>query len=149
MNFVRLILSIILIDRVNTDGFKNSLDSVEVFTSHSSDFIFGLSRGGGFFGGKRKKVISNNYAEVCSKINQKMYPAMSKEEVKKWLSHIPVYAVTDENGTGVVFRPENRTDVFYLYLSHTMANRTLKTLNISNKKNEPSCFCIFIGKYLV
>merc|ERR1712183_588244 len=59
---------------------------------------------------------------------------MSKVEVENWLSHIPVYAVTDENGTGIVLRPENRTDVFYLYLSHTMANATLKTLNVSNKK---------------
>jgi len=42
----------------------------------------------------------------------KMYPAMTQPEIEEWLEHIPVFAVTDSNGAGVVLKPENDTSVF-------------------------------------
>jgi len=53
---------------------------------------------------------------------------MTNEEVEEWLSHIPVFAVTDENGAGVVLKPDNDTNVFYFFMSPMMANATLNQL---------------------
>jgi hypothetical protein len=57
-----------------------------------------------------------------------MYPAMSKQEVEEWLDHVPVFAVTDEKGQGVVLRPDENTSVFYFFMSPLMANATLTQL---------------------
>jgi hypothetical protein len=61
------------------------------------------------------------------------YPAMSQEEVEEWLEHIPVFAVTDEQGQGVVLRPDDDTSVFYFFMSPLMANATLNQLKESSQ----------------
>ena len=44
------------------------------------------------------------------------YPAMTQEEIEEWLAHIPVFAVTDSNGAGVVLKPDEKTSVFYFFM---------------------------------
>lgn len=51
-----------------------------------------------------------------SKTEGQKYAAMTKEEIEEWLEHIPVFAVTDSNGAGVLLRPENETSVFYFFM---------------------------------
>ena len=82
--------------------------------------LFGVSRGGGLFGGDKKETTAVPAAQK--------YPPMSNEEVEEWLSHIPVFAVTDTNGAGVVLKPDNDTNVFYFFMSPLMANATLNQL---------------------
>ena len=57
---------------------------------------------------------------------------MSKEEVESWFEHIPVFAVTDQDGQGVVLRPDDDTSVFYFFMSPLMANATLNQLKESS-----------------
>jgi hypothetical protein len=57
---------------------------------------------------------------------------MTREEVEDWLDHIPVFAVTDAAGQGVVLRPDDETSVFYFFLSPIMANATLNQLKESS-----------------
>merc|ERR1712224_1008442 len=85
-----------------------------------------MTRGGGLFGGKDdvKKVVE----EATGGGGGKLYPAMSQEEVEEWLEHIAVFAVTDQNGAGVILKPENDTSVFYFFLSPVQANATLSQL---------------------
>jgi hypothetical protein len=59
---------------------------------------------------------------------------MTQEEVEDWLEHIPVYAVTDSNGAGVVLKPDDDTSVFYFFLSPLAANATLTQLKSSNEE---------------
>jgi hypothetical protein len=60
---------------------------------------------------------------------------MSKEEIEEWLEHIPVFAVTDSNGAGVLLRPENETSVFYFFMVswtmiRTAENSASKVANV-------------------
>lgn len=57
---------------------------------------------------------------------------MNKDEVEDWLDHIPVFAVTDSEGQGVVLRPDDDTSVFYFFMSPLMANATLSQLKESS-----------------
>ena len=50
------------------------------------------------------------------------YPALTQSEIEDWLEHIPVFAVTDSAGAGVVLKPENDTSVFYFFLNPIQAN---------------------------
>jgi len=85
--------------------------------------IFGISRGGGLFGGGDKPKDDE------TKIPEgKMYPPLTQEEIEDCLAHIPVFAVTDSNGAGLVLKPDNETSVFYFFLSPQMANDTLTSL---------------------
>lgn len=34
---------------------------------------------------------------------------MTQQEIEDWMDHVPVYAVTDMNGAGVVVRPADET----------------------------------------
>ena len=58
----------------------------------------------------------------------KTYAAMTQAEIEDWLEHIPVFAVTDSSGSGVVLRPDNDTSVFYFFMSPMQANATLQQL---------------------
>eukprot|EP00586_Coscinodiscus_wailesii_P007432 CAMPEP_0172491674 /NCGR_PEP_ID=MMETSP1066-20121228/22543_1 /TAXON_ID=671091 /ORGANISM="Coscinodiscus wailesii, Strain CCMP2513" /LENGTH=347 /DNA_ID=CAMNT_0013260835 /DNA_START=84 /DNA_END=1127 /DNA_ORIENTATION=- len=84
--------------------------------------LFGVARGGGLFGGDKKEATADLAAAT------QKYPPMSNDEVEEWLSHIPVFAVTDTNGAGVVLKPDNDTNVFYFFMSPLMANATLNQL---------------------
>ena len=71
---------------------------------------------------------------------------MTQEEVEEWLSHIPVFAVTDSEGQGVVLRPDNDTSVFYFFMNPQMANATLETLKGSNEDMDLRISAFSLGK---
>jgi len=108
--------------------------------SHSlaSPSVFGVARGGALFGGKKDaKVEEAPVAEAGADAGAdagaeaKKYPALSQEEVEEWLEQVPVFAVTDANGAGVVLKPDNDSSVFYFFFSPQMANATLNQLTSS------------------
>lgn len=47
------------------------------------------------------------------------------------MENIPVFAVTDTNGAGIVVKPDSNSSVFYFFLSPQMANATLNQLKES------------------
>lgn len=75
-----------------------------------------------------------------------MYPAMSKEEIQDWLEHIPVFAVTDANGAGVVLKPDNTSSVFYFFMSPMQANATLNQLKGANIGMDLKVSAFSLGK---
>jgi len=84
-------------------------------------------RGGGLFdklGGSSSS--SGNITE------SQTYPAMTQAEVEAALQHIPIFAVTNADGNGIVLRPQDESSgnegVFYFFLSPNMANQTLNQL---------------------
>jgi len=96
--------------------------------------VFAVSRGGGLFGGKDDLTSTDTSAPATTE-DQKQYPAMNREEIEAWLDHVPVFAVTDDKGQGVVLRPDSDTSVFYFFLSSTMANATLNQLKESDAES--------------
>jgi hypothetical protein len=56
--------------------------------------------------------------------------------VEEWLEHIPVFAVTDAQGQGVVLKPDGETSVFYFFMSPLMANATLTQLKSTEANAE-------------
>jgi hypothetical protein len=71
---------------------------------------------------------------------------MTKEEIEDWLEHVPVFAVTDPNGAGVVLRPENDTSVFYFFLNPLQANATLTQLKSVNEDMDLKVSAFSLGK---
>ena len=76
----------------------------------------------------------------------KKYPAMTMGDIEEWLEHIPVFAVTDSNGAGVVLRPENDTSVFYFFLNPLQANATLAQLKSVNEDMDLKVSAFSLGK---
>jgi Tic22-like family. len=76
----------------------------------------------------------------------KKYPAMTEEEIEEWLAHIPVFAVTDSNGAGVVLKPDGEQSVFYFFMSPMMANATLTTLKTNNPDMDLKISAFSLGK---
>jgi Tic22-like family len=74
------------------------------------------------------------------------YPAMSREEIESWMEHIPVFAVTDSAGAGVVLKPENDTSVFYFFLNPLQANATLSQLKLANAEMDLRVSAFSLGK---
>jgi len=74
------------------------------------------------------------------------FPALSQEEIEEWLGHIPVFAVTDPNGAGVVLKPDNDTSVMYFFFSPQMANATLAQLKGTNDKLDLKLSAFSLGK---
>jgi Tic22-like family len=74
------------------------------------------------------------------------YPAMSQQEIEEWLEHIPVFAVTDPNGAGVILKPENDTSVFYFFLNPMQANATLQQLLSNNEDMALKVSAFSLGK---
>ena len=62
------------------------------------------------------------------------------------MEHIPVYAVTDSNGAGVVLKPENDTSVFYFFLNPMQANATLTQLKSANEEMDLKVSAFSLGK---
>jgi hypothetical protein len=125
---------------------------LSTFTSVSStqrSYSFGISsplfgvRGGGLFGGKDD---SSKDATAVASVEKKSYPAMSQEEVEDWLEHIPVFAVTDSSGSGVVLKPDNDTSVFYFFLNPLSANATLTQLKSMNEEMDLKISAFSLGK---
>ena len=71
---------------------------------------------------------------------------MSQKEVEEWLEPIPVYAVTDSNGAGVVLKPENDSSVFYFFLNPLQANATLQQLKSVNTELDLKVSAFSLGK---
>jgi hypothetical protein len=110
--------------------------------------VFGVARGGGLFGAGNKKKSDSN-ADVKDKLRAESgetFPAMSQEEIEEWLGHIPVFAVTDANGAGVVLKPDNDTSVMYFFFSPQMANATLAQLKSTNDALDLKLSAFSLGK---
>ena len=71
---------------------------------------------------------------------------MTQEEVEEWLAHIPVFAVTDSKGSGVVLKPDDDSSVFYFFMSPQMANATLTQLKGSNDDLDLRISAFSLGK---
>ena len=71
---------------------------------------------------------------------------MTQQEIEEWLEHVPVYAVTDSNGAGVVLKPENDTSVFYFFLNPLQANATLQQLKGANEEMDLKVSAFSLGK---
>ena len=74
------------------------------------------------------------------------FPALTQEEIEEWLGHIPLFAVTDSNGAGVVLKPDNDTSVMYFFLSPQMANATLAQLKGTNEELDLKVSAFSLGK---
>ena len=75
-----------------------------------------------------------------------IYPAMTQQEIEDWLEHIPVFAVTDSNGAGVVLKPENDTSVFYFFFNPMQANATLQQLKMTNTELDLKVSAFSLGR---
>ena len=75
-----------------------------------------------------------------------MYPAMSQEEIEDWMEHIPVFAVTDSNGAGVVLKPDDDSSVFYFFFNPLAANATLTQLKSGNPEMDLKVSAFSLGK---
>jgi len=130
-------------------GFAG-LSSASRSDNHRATTLFGVPRGGGLFGGKDAKEDENGSAVSSSSSSdggeKKLYPAMSQKEVEEWLEPIPVYAVTDSNGAGVVLKPENDSSVFYFFLNPLQANATLQQLKSANAELDLKVSAFSLGK---
>lgn len=135
MKYLLLLLLSQLSHVTSSTSFTRGLTGV----GHSA--IFGVPRGGGLFGGKDEKKDG----EVATE-EKKKYPAMTKEEISDWLEHIPVFAVTDSNGAGVVLKPDNATSVFYFFMSPVQANATLSQLKGANEDMDLKVSAFSLGK---
>jgi hypothetical protein len=71
---------------------------------------------------------------------------MTETEIEDWMEHIPVFAVTDLNGAGVVLKPDDDTSVFYFFLNPTAANATLTQLLSVNQDMELKVSAFSLGK---
>lgn len=107
--------------------------------------LFGISRGGGLFGGKDDDSKKGD-AAVAASGEKKVYPPMNQQEVEDWLEHIPVFAVTDSNGAGVVLKPDDDTSVFYFFLNPLAANATLTQLKSANEGMDLKVSAFSLGK---
>lgn len=106
--------------------------------------LFGIARGGGLFGGKDDS--KDGATAVADAGEQQLYPAMNQQEVEDWLEHIPVFAVTDSNGAGVVLKPDDDTSVFYFFLNPLAANATLTQLKSVNEDMDLKVSAFSLGK---
>jgi hypothetical protein len=75
-----------------------------------------------------------------------MFPPMTQEEIEDWMEHIPVFAVTDSNGAGVVLKPDDSSSVFYFFLNPLAANATMGQLNSVNKDMDLKVSAFSLGK---
>ena len=75
-----------------------------------------------------------------------MYSLMTREEIENWMEHIPVFAVTDANGAGVVLKPDDSSSVVYFFLNPIAANATSAQLQSMNGKMELRVSAFSLGK---
>lgn len=78
--------------------------------------------------------------------DKQTFAAMSQAEIEDWLEHIPVFAVTDSSGSGVVLKPDNDTSVFYFFMSPNQANATLQQLKGANSEMDLKVSAFSLGK---
>ena len=85
-------------------------------------------------------------AEAASSSEKKLYPPMTVQEIEDWMEHIPVFAVTDSNGAGVVLKPDDTTSVFYFFLNPLAANATMAQLKSVNQDMDLKVSAFSLGK---
>mmetsp|Transcript_4280 Transcript_4280/g.9310 ORF Transcript_4280/g.9310 Transcript_4280/m.9310 type:complete len:351 (+) Transcript_4280:553-1605(+) len=127
----------------------STLASVSASTTFSRGVgapVFGISRGGGLFGGKDDAKKDDGATAVAASGDKQMYPAMNQQEVEDWLEHIPVFAVTDSNGAGVVLKPDDDSSVFYFFFNPLAANATLTQLKSANENMDLKVSAFSLGK---
>lgn len=123
------------------------IEKAPIVSSHVPSSVFGVSRGGGLFGAsKDEATVVEKEEPAVATADRKTFPALTQEEVEEWLGHIPVFAVTDSNGAGVVLKPDNETSVFYFFMSPMMANATLQTLMDGNADMDLRISAFSLGK---
>jgi hypothetical protein len=71
---------------------------------------------------------------------------MTPAEIEDWMEHIPVFAVTDSNGAGVVLKPDDSSSVFYFFLNPLAANATLGQLKSVNEEMDLKVSAFSLGK---
>ncbi|KAL7542378.1 hypothetical protein ACHAXR_012639 [Thalassiosira sp. AJA248-18] len=145
-NISGIVLSVIGIAKCSTAAPFLS-NAAQTAASVGTDSVFGIARGGGLFGGNNRKKDSE--ADVKDKLRAESgetFPALSQEEIEEWLGHIPVFAVTDSNGAGVVLKPDNETSVMYFFFSPQMANATLAQLKGTNDQLDLKLSAFSLGK---
>ena len=74
------------------------------------------------------------------------FPAMTQTEIEDWLEHVPVFAVTDAQGSGVVLKPDNETSVFFFFMSPMQANATLNQLKSAQPEMDLKISAFSLGK---
>jgi len=144
MNF--LLTSLLIAFSAMNFVSPSSSSSSTPFAGVGSPRLFGITRGGGLFGGKDDGKTDSVAAVVTSSEEKKMYSAMTQEEVEDWLEHIPVFAVTDSNGAGVVLKPDDESSVFYFFLNPLGANATLTQLKSVNADMDLKVSAFSLGK---
>jgi len=142
-NISGIVLSVIGIAKCSTAAPFLSNVASSPSSSVSMDSVFGVARGGGLFGGKGKK---DSVEEKLKAESGETFPAMTQEEVEEWLGHIPVFAVTDSNGAGVVLKPDDETSVMYFFFNPQMANATLAQLKGTNEDLDLKLSAFSLGK---
>lgn len=110
--------------------------SSTLFRRSVSTNVFGVPRGGGWFGSGRGNDNSNKQPRRRrnnrkNKYNSdngnddngggnggKIYPALSEEEIMGVLN-VPIFAITDQNGNGAVLsaKPDDHNVVYFFYRS--------------------------------
>jgi hypothetical protein len=125
-----LVLSVVSTTSASIGPFSRGLSTTP---------LFGI-RGGGLFGGKDEAKAT----EPAS--SGQKYPPMTEEEIEAWMEHIPVFAVTDSSGAGVVLKPDNASSVFYFFLNPMAANATLMQLKSANVDMDLKVSAFSLGK---
>ncbi len=121
----------------------SSVSADASFSRGVGEPLFGISRGGGLFGGKDD---AKSDVAVAASGEKQMYAPMTQKEVEDWLEHIPVFAVTDSNGAGVVLKPDEDSSVFYFFLNPLAANATLTQLKSVNEDMDLKVSAFSLGK---
>lgn len=139
-------ICLILVITILSSAVASTPVTRSVFGVSSHGALFAV-RGGGLFGSNKDEKNEDKTASPSDVygFGQK-YPAMTKEEIEEWLEHVPVFAVTDMNGSGVVLRPENDTSVFYFFLNPNQANATLTQLKLANEEMDLRVSAFSLGK---
>ena len=99
--------------------------SISASSSHS---LFGVRGGAGFFGFGRSSKSQGDGGGGDD--NPKRYPALSQDEIEEKLN-IPVFALTDANGNGVILS-DNGNNIFHFFFSKHMADAALKAVTAAN-----------------
>ena len=71
---------------------------------------------------------------------------MTQQEIEEWMEHIPVFGVTDSQGSGVVLKPDNETSVMYFFMSPQQANATMSQLKSANPDMDLKISAFSLGK---
>lgn len=124
--------------------FSISSSSSLSISAPSSQSIFGVRGGAGFFGfGNNKRSQTNgnggdgddddnnrnNSKNNSSK--QPKFPALSRDEIEEKLN-IPIFGITDSNGNGVILSDKDGNNIFHFFFSQHMADAALTAICNAN-----------------